>query len=370
MTSDGGTGRATPANRLGLDYRREAERFPAVHGRIIDVHTHVNGRRAAGIYKKVAELYGVRLTYSQTQFAQAGDVRDVLGGMVRFIAIPEYMAEDRQRAFTTGFLEQIRAFHDEFGARMVKLWSAPRLVDLMEEAGIEGATSLESPWRIRAAETAAELGMMLMTHVSDPDTWFRARYTDPKRYGTKLDQYKPLERMLERFPVPWMAAHMAGWPEDLVFLDGLLERHDNLYLDTSATKWMVRELSKHPRDELIGFLARWKGRVMFGSDIVTSDDHLETSDPGNDRFGSQLASDEREAFDLYASRYWALRTMFETGYDGESNIADPDLAMVEPEAFDAMSAPRLRGFGLSEDVLESLYFKTAESLFSRFDGFA
>jgi hypothetical protein len=47
--------------------------------------------------------------------------------------------------------------------------------------------------------------------------------------------------------------------------------------------------------------------------------------------------------------------MFETDYEGESNIADPDLAMVDPDNHDAMSAPILRGRSLDPDLLKTLY---------------
>ena len=67
------------------------------------------------------------------------------------------------------------------------------------------------------------------------------------------------------------------------------------------------------------------------------------------------AGSREEAFDLYASRYWALRTLWETDHEGESPIADPDLAMVEPEHQDQMSAPRLRGMSLPPELLRSFY---------------
>ncbi|MCA9283138.1 MAG: amidohydrolase family protein, partial [Phycisphaerales bacterium] len=190
-------------------------------------------------------------------------------------------------------------------------------------------------------------------HIADPDTWFATKYADASTYGTKLAQYEPLERLADEYPVPWLIAHMGGFPEDLNFLTGLLDRHSNLYLDTSATKWMVRELSKHNSGEFIDFLQRFSGRILFGSDIVTMDAHL-SDDTGPRNMGAQ-ASSEHDAFDLYASRYWALRTMFETDYSGESPIADPDLAMVDPANFDAMSAPALRGHALSDDMLRTLY---------------
>jgi hypothetical protein len=126
-------------------------------------------------------------------------------------------------------------------------------------------------------------------------------------------------------------------------------------IDTSATKWMIRELSKQPTDELVAFLDRFEGRVVFGSDIVTHDQHLISTDPDSPEFGNQLASSEEEAFELYASRYWALRTMYETGYRGESNIADPDLAMCDPDRYDELSAPALHGHALSDQRLRVLY---------------
>lgn len=349
----------TPANRLGLDYAREAQRLSPPPAPIIDIHTHINGRRAAGLFDRVRRLFGVERVFSMTPLPHAQEVKDVLGEAVEFIAVPDFRAKDRKRAFTEGRLEAIQAFH-EMGARIAKFWAAPRAVDYAEEAGEPGLLRLDGPWSIRAMELAASLGMRFMTHVADPDTWFATKYADASRYGAKLDQYTPLRRLLDRFPVPWIAAHMGGWPEDLDFLDRLLEAHPNLHLDTSATKWMVRELSKHPRSRLLEFFERWQGRLLFGSDIVTTDEHFR--DDHSERGMGHLASDEREAFDLYASRYYALRTLFETDHEGESPIADPDLAMVDPTRFDSMSAPTLRGMRLPKPLLRTLYADAARQL--------
>jgi len=349
--------KVSAANRLGLNYRAEVEQLGPPPAPIIDVHTHVNGARAARIYREVIDLYGIVKTTSQTRLTEVPAVKSVLGDRVDFIAVPHFMSEDKAHAFRDGFLEDIQTFHDEHGARIIKLWAAPRMRDFAEEVG-EDVIAVDAPWRVRAAELAESLGMMFMTHVSDPDTWFATKYSNASKYGTKQEQYLPLERMLDRFPSPWIGAHMGGWPEDLEFLSGLLSRHDNLLLDTSATKWMVRELSKHPRGELLEFLQRWEGRILFGSDVVTTDEHLKESDSAHPM--GALAGSELEAFDLYAGRYWALRTMFETDYDGESPIADPDLMMVDPERFDEMSAPALRGKSLPADVLKIIYSGAAE----------
>ncbi len=83
---------------------------------------------------------------------------------------------------------------------------------------------------------------------------------------------------------------------------------------------------------------------------------------------ADLASTPEDAAELYASRYFALRLMFESRYRGASPIADPDLAMVDPARFDAMSAPPLTGFSFPKDLLADLYFGAAKRLLTPFGG--
>lgn len=351
-----------PANRFGWDYRAKARELGPPVVPIVDVHTHVAGDRAAEIFRDAMDLYGVERVWSMSPLEQLPRLKEILGERIDFIAVPNYWADgDRKWHMGEGYVERIREYH-RAGARVAKFWAAPRARDYEKEIGQPGFLRLDSPARRKAMETAAELGMMFMTHVADPDTWFRSRYADASVYGTKAAQYEPFERLLDEFSLPWIAAHMGGWPEDLAFLDGLLERHDNLHLDASATKWMVRELSTHPRDEFVAFFARWRGRIFFGSDIVTTDDHLVPARGEDATEMQRKAGSEDEAFDLYASRYWALRTLYETTYDGESPIADPDLAMTKPDRHGPMDAPPLRGKALPDDLRRDLYRNAIESL--------
>ncbi len=349
----------TAANRLGLDYAAEAERMPAPVP-IIDVHTHITGPRAARVYARVAQLYGVSMTYSMTQLAHLDTVREAMGGRIRFIAVPNHRSDDLKHAVTDGFLEQIEAFHAR-GERLIKIWAAPRGRDIGDEKGFPSAFRFEAPHNRAAMELAARLGMVIMVHIGDPDTWFATKYADVARYGTKKDQYAPFEAALDAVATPFIAAHLGGWPEDLEFLAGLLERHPNLHLDTSATKWMVREVSRHEREAVMEFLTRWSGRILFGSDIVASDEHLGYAGEGDPPV-AQISGTEDEIFDLYASRYWALRVMWEQDYAGASPIADPDLALVDPKRHDEMDAPTLRGKRLPVELLRVLYHDAAEAL--------
>lgn len=365
----------TAANRLGLDYRREAARLTKPPIPIIDAHLHVNGSRAARIFAEAADLFGVSRFYSQTRLSDVEAARAALGDRIRFLAVPDWGDPDRGHAYRQGFLDNLQVWHDKHGARMVKFWCAPRLWDLVGAfpGDPRDCVPVDSPWRIRAAELAQSLGMMFACHIADPDTWFATKYKDASKYGgAKRDHYRGLERMLDRFTNPWLLAHMGGYPEDLDFLDGLLERHPNLWIDTSATKWVVRELSRHPRGRVRDFLARWPGRILFGSDIVTMEDHLKSKDPDAPQTAASpianLADGEEAAFDLYASRYFALRTMWETDFEGESPIADPDLKMVDPANYNDLSAPTLRGLGLDTATLRTLYSGAAAAVLDRWYG--
>ncbi|RMH30197.1 MAG: hypothetical protein D6693_00840 [Planctomycetota bacterium] len=348
-------------NRLGLDYRREAQRLGPPPAPIIDAHSHIHGLDAARVYLDAREAFGVSTTYTMSSLDEAEGLRDLCGESIRFIAVPEFMAQDRLHAQTAGFLDAIERFH-ALGSRIVKFWTAPRGRDYGAEVGDPALMSLDHPWRVRAMERAHQLGMMFMVHVADPDTWFRTKYADATVYGDKPSQYEPLERAIARYPdTPWLLAHLGGWPENLDFLDALLDRHERVHLDTSATKWIVRELSAHPTGRVRAFFDRWRGRLLFGSDIVTLDAHLAPAeDPA--LIKAQQASNPDEAFELYASRYWALRTLFETGYDGESPIADSDLALVDPDRYTEDDAPRLRGLGLPRETLADLYRNAAAGL--------
>ena len=350
---------ASPSNRFGLDYARESKTLPEPPVSIIDVHSHIGGLKAVLIYKRAAECYRIGLTYSMTQLEQLPAIREAMEGKIRFIAVPNWYAEDKKHEFGYGFIDRLRKFREE-GVRICKFWAAPRSTDYAAEFGDPDYMKIDAPHRIEAMQEATDLGMCFMAHIADPDTWFAAKYSDHKKYGSKIDQYKPFEELLSKFSQPWICAHMGGWPENLEFLSGLLDRHANLYLDTSAAKWIIREISRYSRDDVIDFLTRFDGRILFGSDIVTSDDHLNRLDDQTEM--TSKASHPDEAFDLYASRYWALRMLWETDYDGESPIADPDLAMVEPERYDDMDAPQLTGKSLPVNLLRSLYHDAADKL--------
>lgn len=351
------------SNRLGLDYVAQARSLGTPCVPIIDAHTHINGPKAANVFGEVMDLFGIAEVWSMSWLEDINTIRASLDGRLRPIAIPDYRDPDLRQAMGPGYRKRLPKYH-ALGARLAKFWAAPRSRDIAEKAGDIEYLQLDHPSRLECMQAAVDLGMGIMVHIADPDTWFRTKYSDSARYGTKPEQYQRLEVVLERFPdVPLLAAHMGGWPENLDALQTLLERHDNLHLDTSATKWMVRELSVHPREEFVSFFKRFGNRILFGSDNVTMDEHLEDESIDGIRGESaQKSNTPQSAFDLYASRYFALRTLFETNHSGESPIADPDLAMTDPERYTALDAPPLIGKSLPKECLETLYSGAAERL--------
>ncbi len=325
------------ANRLGLDYRAEAGRF-TYDGPIIDIHTHIGTVEAARLYFEVADRYGIGKAVSMTKLENCPAIKDAFGDRIEFIAVPNYEAYDQPGTFTTDWLKRMAQFREQ-GCRIIKFWAAPRGRDLHPDA-----FHLDSPARRESIKRAYDLGYrMFMTHVGDPDTWFQAKYTDPAKYGKKTEHLDQLEALLDEYPdVQWIGAHMSGYPEDLDYVQGILDRHPNYVIDTSATKWQVRELSKHP-DRFRAFCENNPGRVVFGTDIVANNDNLD--------------------YDLYASRFWALRTLIETAYDGPSPIVDPDLNMVDPSVDEKATAP-LRGAQVTGPTLRSVYHDAAAAVLS------
>ncbi len=321
------------ANRLGLDYQTEAARLPydPAIAPLIDCHTHIRNLEAARLFFAVADWFGVDQVWSMTQLEEIDAIRAVYGDRIHFIAVPNYYSDDWEHVMGDDFLRRIEGFAAK-GVKVCKFWAAPRGLDRHPHMRLDAAPKRQ------AMKLAHELGMTLMVHVADPDVWFAHKYTDVQKYGSKREQYDQLARAIDAFPdATWWAAHLAGSPEDLDFLQKLLDQFPQLVVDTSATKWMVRELSRHPA-RMADFCRANTGRIMFGTDIV--------ADPAD------------MSADLLASRYWALRVLFETDYDGPSPIVDPDLRMADPSLAEHSTA-HLRGAGLDSDTLRDVYHDAA-----------
>jgi predicted TIM-barrel fold metal-dependent hydrolase len=323
-------------NVTGIDYA-ERGHFRYAGPAIIDIHAHVMRTAAgdprdgpppvhgpdasseqAGIMLDVAREFGIGKTLSMCLPEDIPPLRERLGPALGFNGpIVKKLDEPDDAAY------RLLDRYVELGVSMIKFWAAPR--------GRDRGLLVDTPWRIEAARRAQAAGVnILMVHVGDPDNWFRTVYADAGKFGTKSDQYVGLQRLLEMFPkLTIIGAHMGGDPEHPDHLEALIERYPNYYLDTSATKWQVREVSPR-RDAIRALVCRYPERFLFGSDLVTRH-HL-----------------TREH---YVSRYWCQRTLWESLWQGQSPIADPDYAA----APGGSSTPPLCGLNLPANVLEKVY---------------
>lgn len=316
--------RRTEANRLGVDYRNPPAR--RVAGPMVDIHTHIHALPQARHFFEAARAFGVAHVVSMSPLPDAPRLADEWGEKLSFIAIPNWRAFEVSHEFQSAWIADLASFR-ELGARLCKFWVAP---PMRKEHGL----TLDHEFLRTVIWEAYELGFDFMVHVADPSVWWRpgARYADSPAIGSKERQYEQLEWLLESVaPRTVVAAHMGGFVENPAFLANLLDRFDNLVLDTSATKWIVREVANRPREVRDLILSR-ADRFLFGSDLVVSKQY--------------------DDFDHYASRYWAHQAMWESAASGESPIEDPD----------ADDPPRLAGVDLPEHVLRKIYWENAQRL--------
>jgi predicted TIM-barrel fold metal-dependent hydrolase len=334
-------------NVTGQDYA-DRRHFRYAGPPIIDIHAHVMLTRPgdpptgpplgtgpgatadqAVIMLDAAADFGIGLTVGMCPPDDIPELRARLGDRLAFNGMINKKSADEPDDVAYRTLDQ----HLQAGVKIIKFWAAPR--------GRDRGLTVDAPWRIEAARRAVAAGVrVFMVHVGDPDVWFRTMYSDAAKYGTKSDQYVGLERMLQQFPdAAWIGAHMGGDPEHPDHLEALFEKYPNFYVDTSATKWQVREVS--PRAEAIrSLVCRHPTRFLFGVDLVTRH-HL-----------------TREH---YASRYWCQRTLWESEWQGRSPVADPDYTAASGDP----PTPLLRGVGLRADVLEQVYHANARRLLGR-----
>ncbi|OWK37458.1 amidohydrolase family protein [Fimbriiglobus ruber] len=306
---------------------------------IIDIHAHVTMTNpvektdepaswvsnAAELMLATATELGIARTYSMCPPQDIAPLRERLGRAISFNGmITKKPDEPDDAAYRTLdlFLQA--------GIEIVKLWAAPR--------GRDRGLLLDTPWRIEALTRARSAGIrVVMVHVGDPDSWWAHTYQDVGKFGTKADQYLPLRKMIRLFPeMTWIGAHMGGDPEHPDHLEQLLEEFPQLHFDTSATKWQVREVSRH-RDAVRSLVCRHPDRFLFGSDLVTAHTHVR---------------------EHYVSRYWCQRTLWESAWTGPSPISDPDFTPGEGEG----PQVTLRGLDLPRDVLEKVYSGNARRI--------
>lgn len=187
-------------------------------------------------------------------------------------------------------------------------------------------------------EECGRLGIPVFIHTGDPEAFFHPidatneryeeliEHPDWSFYGPQFPSFESLlearNRMFARHPkTTFVSLHM-GWPENLDWVSQMLEQHPNVMVEFGAREAELGRQPKRTRD----FFLRYQDRIMFGTDNgmdeVMYRNHfrwLETSD---------------EYFE-----YW--------GYPGQGRWTIYGLALPDP-------------------VLEKIYHRNAERIFSQF----
>jgi predicted TIM-barrel fold metal-dependent hydrolase len=295
-------------------------------GPIIDAHSHIDDVDVARQLFAVAADFGVRTIVGvarldaipaiQQEFGEA--YRPIVRSDQTIVADPAHLTRENVR-----LVREAR----RLGAVGVKFWFAPRFWD-------ENHFRLDDPALAPVFDAISDLGLVALVHVADPDCFFDNQYADASRFGTKPEQYEPLEAVLVRHPhLKLQGAHFGGDPENLGHIGRLLDAYPNYCVDSSATKWMTRELGRQ-REAARRFIIDRADRIIFGTDLV--------------------AFKEARAVD-YASRYWAHRWLWEGEGVRPSPVPDP-CSPTPP-------GPQITGLALPDDVLAKLYTENARQWF-------
>jgi hypothetical protein len=291
---------------------------------IVDAHCHLSQRRPTDRMLKAGKLYGVHKWIGIARLDEIKPMRRRWGSRVEFSVWTDHNEAQSDQSLVDNnsrIVEQAVAA----GAVCFKFWYKP---EFNERSGLY----FDDPRLDPVFQAIVDADKPVLVHIADPDIWWTHRYVDDKRFEKKHATYRQLTNTLSRFrTLRVMAAHMGGWPENLPLLDQLLNQYPNLYLDTSGTKWIARELS-HQASAARGFFIRHADRLLFGSDLVAF---------------------KQASVEHHCSRYWVHRHLYEYDQPRLSPIHDPD----------ARSPVFVAGLNLPTPVLEKLYLHNAVRLF-------
>ena len=294
---------------------------------IFDIHMHSGTPAATADYVKAARLYGVNRACNLPLGGLSEAMADRFGDFFLPCAWPRI---DKDPAHAIDWDHFHSTWIDAF-ERLLATGIRYFKFKLVPPDGTAGRLWLDDERIAPLLDRCAAGGILVQVHAAQPDCWWPSRY-DPAVCGPKQAYLDQLERVLVNHPsLKVLSVHMGSNPEHLDYLARLMDTYPGYHVDTSATKWVVRELSAKP-DEARAFFLRYADRICFGSDLVV-----------------------REGLDFtyYTSRFHVQRMMWETGARTRSMIRDPDAAS---------GGPHLRGLALPDDVLVKLYRTNAERL--------
>jgi predicted TIM-barrel fold metal-dependent hydrolase len=190
-------------------------------------------------------------------------------------------------------------------------------------------------------EECGRLGIPVAIHSTDPEAFFSPTDARNERYEELMhnptwsfydhkfpDKQTLLEQrnhVIAKHPhTTFIALHVANWPENLDVVSDWLRKYPNMYVELGARQ---AELGRQPR-RAAQFFGEFQDRILFGTD----------SEPVPAMYANYFRWLETQ--DEYFS-YW--------GYPGQGRWM-------------------IYGIGLPDPVLEKVYHRNAEKIFSMYHG--
>ena len=287
---------------------------------IFDHHMHLGEVRATRVYHECALAYGLEHALGIATLDQSRLMRRAFGDFFLFCGWPAVRDVELTPTIVDKCIREIEA-QREAGFVALKFKIVP------DNEGRAPRVWLDNPTLKPLFTRAEELGFTVQAHIAQPDAWFRKFYFNGEA-GQKEHYFHQVEYLLDAHPgLTYVGVHMGGHPEDLDYLQKLIDDYPHFHLDTSATKWTIRELSRQ-HDRAREFFISNADRILFGSDLVVHNGVSPT---------------------YYTSRFHVQRTMWETDFRGRSMIKDPD----------SEAAPVICGLDLPGEVLKNIYWGNA-----------
>jgi predicted TIM-barrel fold metal-dependent hydrolase len=321
----------------------ERARYP-----VIDVHNHINDALRVDEHIAPADvLKAMDETNVRTVVILTGMWGDKLQKVIDEMVKPY---PGRFLVFTQ--IDWTRIDDPKFAAEMIaqiddSVRRGARGLKVLKDFGLEvrehsgKLVAVDDPRLDPIWEECGRLGIPVFIHVTDPEAFFHPVDNGNERYEELIEHpdwsfYGPQfpskesviearDRMFARHPnTTFVALHLANWPENLDYVSRMLDSHPNVMTEFGARQ---AELGRQPRRAREFFL-KYQDRIMFGTDQPPSTEMyrnylrwLETAD---------------EYFD-----YW--------GSPGQGRW-------------------EIYGMELPDALLEKVYHRNAERLFSRFAG--
>jgi len=321
-------------------------RFP-----VIDVHNHVNDARTPDKERippaKVVEMMDncnlQKIVILTGGWGEA--LQKVVDQMVK--PYPDRFAVFVQLDWTNldapDFAQQMVRQIDDAVARGARGLKITKELGLLVRYKSGKLLTVDDPHLDPIWAECGRLGIPVAIHVTDPEAFFHPLDATNERFEELIDNpdwsfYGPQfpskesiiearDRMFAKHPsTTFISLHVGNWPEDLDYVSDLLNRHPNVVVEIGAR---VAELGRQPRRARTFFL-EYQDRILFGTDFSVSEE-------------------------MYRNHFRWLET------------AD--------EYFDYWSAPeqgrwKIYGIDLPDEVLEKVYHRNAERIFSQFKGLA